>query len=769
MLSAVRRGPTSLARVLCSTPASTALARRAFFRTSFRARSIPLISLAARQLHSTPRCRRYAYAEADVEDDVPEEVPMRRNPSHKQPAQEIKLGAITKFQELVDQKLVDERIIRPITRDMSITTMTQVQSLTIAETLKGIDVLAQARTGTGKTIAFLVPVLENILKDDSLKAPGGPRRSRASSSDIRAIIISPTRELAEQIAVEARKLVKYTNIIVQTAVGGSSKQFSLRQMQREGCHVLVGTPGRLVDLLSDEYSGVRAPQLSALVLDEADRLLDQGFATEIQEIQRCLPDRKEADRQTLLFSATVPREVMQIVRQTMKPDFKFVRTVQEGEQPTHEKVPQKLVITEGFENNMPALLELCKRELERSSQGGPGSRPFKALVYFPTTAEVEYASQVFRNLRNPDAGQFNNALHPARVLEIHSKLTQGGRTNAANTFRAAKSAILFSSDVTARGMDFPDVTHVIQVGIPQTTDTYVHRIGRTGRGEKSGEGWLLISQLEVREARNRLDSMPLVLDHSLQTSKVDMTRDAQLPENVAETLKQVTEATKMVDAFDKGRMYMAAIGYYQWVPSKQRLIDALNALSKYSWGMETPPGISPALAQKLGLSRVSGIVYGGRPDRSDSSRENSSRGRGASSFGRNASSSYESRPRSFGDGESRDSNSRGGYGGRSGGSSSYGERGSSGGNYGGGSGGRFSSGSEGRSSGGSGGRFSGGSEGRSSGGSGGRLNGGSGGRSSGGDRRGGFGGGSSRGFDRDRGSSSRGGQGYGGGRGFGER
>ncbi len=597
-----------------------------------------------------------------------------------------------------------------------------------------------------------------MLKDASLKAPQGFRRSRASSSDIRAIIISPTRELAEQIAVEARKLVKYTGITVQTAVGGSSKMFSLRQMQREGCHVLVGTPGRLVDLLSDEYSGVRAPRLSSLVLDEADRLLDQGFSIEIRDIQRYLPDREEVDRQTLLFSATVPNEVMQVVRQTMKPDFKFVRTVQEGEQPTHEKVPQKMVITEGFQNNLPALLELCKRELERSAQGGPESRPFKALVYFPTTAEVEYASQVFRNLRNQGASQFHNGpLHPARVLVIHSKLTQNGRTTAANSFRGAKSAILFSSDVTARGMDFPDVTHVIQLGLPLSSDAYVHRIGRTGRGEKSGEGWLLISQLEAREARHRLGSMPLVLDHSLQTSKVDMTRDAQLPENVAEILKQVTDATAMVDSYDKGKMYMAALGYYQWVPKKQKLIDALNALSKYGWGMETPPGISSGLVSRLGLQGLDGISSG-KGARSDQPQGNSLRGRGASSFGRNDPSSYESRSRGLGDRESRDSSSRGGYGGRTGGSSSYGGRTGGSSSYGGRVGGSSSYGER------AGGNSSYGERGNS----GGSYGGGFGGGSSGGDRRSGFGG-SSRGFDRDRGSSNRGGQGYGGGRGSGDR
>lgn len=530
--------------------------------------------------------------------------------------------------------------------------------------------------------------------------------------------------------MEAKKLIRYTGIVVQTAVGGSSKRFMLQQLQRDGCHLLVGTPGRLNDLLSDEYSGVKAPKLHALVLDEADRLLDQGFSKEISDIQSLLPDRRDVDRQTLLFSATVPKEVMRVVRETMKPDFTFVRTVQEGEQATHEKVPQKIVVTQGFQNNLPALLELCKREIERYNQGEPGAKPFKALVYFGTTMEVVCASELFRSLRRPGEGQFGRSpLEPARILEIHSRLTQAGRTSAANAFRSAKSAILFSSDVTARGMDFPDVTHVIQMGLPSSAENYVHRIGRTGRGEKTGEGWLIISPLEVREARHRLGDMPLDADRSLQTATVDMTQGAQLPEPVAETLKQIGAATKGVGKNDQARMYMASIGYYQWVGSKQKLIDALNEQFKYGWGWEMPPRVPPTLAQKMGLSKVEGINIG-RDD-------NPLAGRGAAAFGRQDSSSYERSSGGFGgdrgrrdyggDRGGRDSGSRGGYGGMSDGATGFEDRGGARGGFGG----------------------------RSRGSYGGSYGGGFGGRSSGGDRQGGFGGGSSRGFDRERRSSSR--------------
>lgn len=463
--------------------------------------------------------------------------------------------------------------------------------------------LAQARTGTGKTIAFLLPVLQNIITVD----PGLETRRRlgrnGSSADIRAIIISPTRELAEQIAVEAKKITRDTGVIVQTAVGGSRKGYGLRKIKMEGCHILVGTPGRLNDILSDPHSEVRAPKLSAFVLDEADRLLDDGFAPHIQAIQDLLPNRREVDRQTLLFSATVPREVMQVVRRTMKPNFEFVRTVQEGEQQTHEKVPQKLVNVGGFENLMPALVELCKREI-----AGEGAKPFKAIVYFSATAEVSLASAILKNLRDPGQSLFHqHPLHPCTIIEMHAKLTQEQRTRAADSFRRATSSIMLSSDVTARGMDFPNVTHVVQLGLPPSEEQYVHRLGRTGRGEKAGEGWLFATGMERSEIRRKLPNMPLQVDNTLETAKVDMRKDAQLPEHTAKILTQVGEAAKMVPRSLKAMAYMANLGVYQWVSPKQALIDSLNDRAKYGWGMEQPPAISPGLASKLRLNRLQGV------------------------------------------------------------------------------------------------------------------------------------------------------------------
>lgn len=447
----------------------------------------------------------------------------------------------------------------------------------------------------------------------------------------------------------------------------------LRKMQHEGCHLLVATPGRLNDLLTDPYSRVTAPGLTTLVLDEADRLLDDGFSKDIEEIIRLFPDRNKVDRQTLLFSATVPKEVMHLVRRTLKPNFHFVQTVQEGEQATHEKVPQKLVACPGLENYMPTLLELAKREIAKSAEvaaEGGEAKPFKAIVYLSSTANVELAARVFEELKEQGTGTFGkHPLYPAEISEMHGQLTQGQRTRISERFRRASSAILFSTDVTARGMHFPNVTHVIQMGLPPTKEQYVHRVGRTGRADKEGEGWIFIAEAEVPEARRRLRGLPISGDKTLAAGQLDMSQEAQVPAGLATTLSQVSAAIKVVDRQTKTKAYMAALGQAGGLGKEN--VPLLNRWTKFGWGWPIPPAIGMSLASKLGISRMPGInLDRGRtldPELEDSLN-------GPASF-------REGRLDSAGGFGGR-GGSRGGFGGRDGGRS-FGDRGSFGGRDGG--------------------------------------------------------------------------------------
>ncbi|KAH3050522.1 hypothetical protein KXW01_005698 [Aspergillus fumigatus] len=519
---------------------------------------------------------------------------------------------LREFTDLAERGLVDPKIIRAIVKDMNIKTMTDVQSQTLREILQGDDVLAQAKTGTGKTLAFLTPVFQNIMKDPSLKGLNW-RRSQVSSSDIRAIIISPTRELAEQIAVEARRLAAHSGVIVQTAVGGTQKREGLRRIQREGCHVLIGTPGRLKDVLSDSYNGVTAPNLSTLVLDEADRLLDDGFSDAIIDIQRLLPDPMKVDRQTLMFSATVPREVMQMVRKTMKPNFKFVKTVRDDEVPTHLTVPQKYVILRGYENAMPALLEFVTKYVEGEKEN-PNQRPFKAIVYFNSTVQTNLVYETFRNI----VEQRHHPLRRVRVYEIHSQLTQARRTRSSDFFRAAKSAILFSSDVTARGMDFPDVTHVIQVSIPRDRATYIHRLGRTARANKTGEGWVLTHRGELPEFLKQLEGIPLNLDkETFATATVDMTKPELDPKSPATRfIQEIKDAVREVPESLKRRAYTSLLGPLRgYFARKQDLIQAINNCDRDMWASNSRRGRefnSDRRESRFGNHRNADDFFGGR-------------------------------------------------------------------------------------------------------------------------------------------------------------
>lgn len=398
--------------------------------------------------------------------------------------------------------------------------------------------------------------------------------------------------------MEAKKITSGTGLVVQLAVGGTQKRAMLQKTQREGCHILIATPGRLRDILSDPYSGIKAPRLSSLVMDEADRLLDDGFSQEIEEIKTLLPNPEEVDRQTLMFSATIPREVVDLVRQTLRPGFHFAKCVSDDEVPTHHKVPQKLVHVEGFENIMPSLYELILQEHSEARQGQ--SPPFKAIVYFNSTAEVTLAASVFFKL----SGGFrrDQPLSGMRAFEIHSKLTQAQRTRASDDFRFSSSAILFSSDVTARGMDFPNVTHVIQIGLPRDRESYIHRLGRTGRAGKEGEGWIFVTPFERAEVRRRLRDLPLKHDETLETAKVDMSAQSEMPENVATLLQRVVDAHKKVYPDQLDAAFRGLFGSFQWYADKAGLLEGANRLAEFGWGMPQPPS-PPAFFGSGGRSR----------------------------------------------------------------------------------------------------------------------------------------------------------------------
>ncbi|KAF3360022.1 Putative succinate-semialdehyde dehydrogenase [Verticillium dahliae VDG1] len=494
---------------------------------------------------------------------------------------------------------VHPNLVKNITHGMGYESMSDVQTQTITPALKGTDLVAQARTGTGKTLGFLIPVLQRMLQEDPSLATRSARYD-ARSDDIRGIVLSPTRELAEQIAVEAEKLTRGTGLVVQRAVGGTQKSEMLRRCKREGCHLLVATPGRLNDLLEDPRSGIAAPNLAAIVLDEADRMLDVGFKTELQEIVDKLPDVRDKPRQTLLFSATIPKDVVQLAREWVRPDnFDFIQTVSQGEALTHERVKQHLVPCRGWGNVFPALFEVIEKE-SANRRANPDLPPFKAMVFLPSTAMVDLAADAFNAGFRQSTGLFN--------LRIHSKLTQQGRTRAADRFRELSSGILFSSDVTARGMDFPNVTHVIQAGPPSDREHYIHRIGRTARQGKEGEGWLIISQTDIGTARHELGGLPIEPNRTIVSAEVDLTAATE-DQDRTPVFDTTMDALKRVPRSSLAATYMSLFARV----TRQNVRDRVEELKEWfvnGIGLENTPAMSPKTANKLGLRRVEGLNIG---------------------------------------------------------------------------------------------------------------------------------------------------------------
>ncbi|KAG1748912.1 P-loop containing nucleoside triphosphate hydrolase protein [Suillus paluster] len=362
--------------------------------------------------------------------------------------------------------------------------LTDVQDATLEaglHALSGIDLLVQAKTGTGKTTAFLLPAIERLAS------------SRSTSSDVgKILVIAPTRELALQIEEEAKSLLVHHPYGVQSVIGGTNINSEKNRLNSPTARadILIATPGRLLDHLT---SGLTL-RPSVLILDEADRLLDQGFRKDLERIVQFLPDRWGTTRQCMLFSATFDKAIQEVIKFYVRekrtliiwasrlPNFtwilnyKFVSTLHEDEINTHEHVPQSYLITP-LEDTLPTLVSLLK-------QAGPQAK----TMLFCTTAR---GTAVVASILQQVSASKMSMLPP--IYQIQSRMTQVARTRAAQEFRdAPEGAILVSSDVTARGMDFPGVTHIIQLSLPTSPAQYIHRLGRTARAGAGGEGILIL-------------------------------------------------------------------------------------------------------------------------------------------------------------------------------------------------------------------------------------------------------------------------------------
>nr|WP_276531315.1 DEAD/DEAH box helicase [Fictibacillus nanhaiensis] len=344
---------------------------------------------------------------------------------------------------------------------------TPIQKETIPIILEGQDVVGQAQTGTGKTLAFVLPILQRI---DSEKEA------------IQGLIVAPTRELAIQITAEVRKLTEPLGKVNVLAVyGGQDVVAQMHKLQGK-VHLVVGTPGRLLDHIRRET--IDLSDVSTFVLDEADQMLHIGFLTDIEDIMERVPD----SRQTLLFSATMPDEVKKLARTyTQKPREIHIKT----KQITLKEIRQRVVETtdRGKQNDLVQTIRLL--------------HPYLAIIFCRTKRRVSKLNEALQGMGyNAD--------------ELHGDLSQAKREDVMKRFREGDIQFLVATDVAARGLDVEGVTHVFNYDIALDTESYIHRIGRTGRAGGKGLAVTFVApkdrrllQLIERETNQKLKALKL--------------------------------------------------------------------------------------------------------------------------------------------------------------------------------------------------------------------------------------------------------------------
>jgi ATP-dependent RNA helicase RhlE len=352
-----------------------------------------------------------------------------------------------------DQFNLDSRLMQGI-KNAGYETATPIQEAAIPAAIRGRDIIGTAQTGTGKTAAFVLPILNKLLDGPQ----GMPR----------VLIVTPTRELAEQIHQVVKALSAGTKLRSTTIYGGVGADRQIKAL-RAGVDILVATPGRLLDLVQQRHA--KLERIEVLVLDEADRMFDMGFLPDVKRIIKAVP----AKRQTMLFSATFPAEVELLAQQALIQPQKIAMGISKpANTVAHALYPVPSHLKSGL------LIKILK-QIDSDS----------VLVF---TRTKHRADKVARQIAH--AG--------FRVTSLHGNRTQGQREHALHGFKTGHFPIMVATDIAARGLDIDSITHVINYDMPDTADAYIHRIGRTGRAQRTGDAFTLVTD-EDRDMIRQLE------------------------------------------------------------------------------------------------------------------------------------------------------------------------------------------------------------------------------------------------------------------------
>ncbi|MDD2490258.1 MAG: DEAD/DEAH box helicase [Bacilli bacterium] len=327
---------------------------------------------------------------------------------------------------------------------------TLIQELAIPHVMQKKDVLGCAQTGTGKTAAFVLPIIQSLIMNE-----------RNTYRNIKVLVLSPTRELAIQTRDNFRKYGKYTNLKCSVVLGGVNQRSQVKVLQK-GIDILVATPGRLLDLINQNI--VKLNSVNTLVLDEADTMLDMGFIHDIRKIIACVPKA----RQTLMFSATMPKAIRSLANEFLKNPILIEANT---ESLTVDKINQSVYFVYS-RNKANLLLEILHKEEITST-----------LIFTRTKHKANKLADILEK---------NNLCNEV----IHGNKSQSARVSALNNFKSGRSKVLIATDIAARGIDIIELSHVINYELPNLAESYVHRIGRTGRAGCGGSAISFCDQSE---------------------------------------------------------------------------------------------------------------------------------------------------------------------------------------------------------------------------------------------------------------------------------
>lgn len=379
--------------------------------------------------------------------------------------------------KIIHLNFTDLNLIEPIAKaiqEQGYTTPTPIQERSIPDILEGRDFLGCAQTGTGKTAAFSIPILQNLSKN------------KISNNHIKALILTPTRELAIQIEENINAYGKYLPL-KQLVIFGGVKQGNQEAALRKGVDILVATPGRLLDFIAQGIISLK--NLEIFVLDEADRMLDMGFVHDVKRIIKLLPQR----RQTLFFSATMPAEIQKLANSILNNPVKVEVTPVSS---TADTIKQSVYFVEK-DNKLNLLSHILQNDIADS-----------VLVFARTK---HGADKIARKLQKDNIS----------AEAIHGNKSQNARQNALNNFKSGKTRVLVATDIAARGIDIDELKFVINFELSDVSETYVHRIGRTGRAGAEGTSISFVDGLDLLNLKNTEKligkKIPVIKNHPFHT------------------------------------------------------------------------------------------------------------------------------------------------------------------------------------------------------------------------------------------------------------